>query len=478
MCNTNVNKIINLDKCPRENGHINWKKCVGLELEYIYNNKCGVIKIVEYINSDTLIVQCDNRQYNISPDSLKNIRIGRIIGAKNYDYIYEIGQTYQIGDFAFKIEDRYVKKDKKGRGRRFYKYTCLKCGAVLERVETSFKNGVGCPVCQNKLCYPGINDITIRAPWMIPYFPGGYEEARNYAPQSNEKVQLICPICGRKTNKKRLISDLYNDHSIGCSCDNSLTFPELVMFNLLTQFNINFIVHANKSVINWAGSYVYDFYIPKYSMIIETHGLQHYIEVPHFKTTLSERQIIDKNKEKLAINNNIVNYVAIDCRESDLEFILRSCISSGLLKILGIDVNKIDINQLYHKQKNETIQKFIQYIQDNPYARQIQVINDLKLNGHNELKKLCKMCGVKIPKSSIYLKLISIEDDSIIRKFSSVQEAYQYSIGMPWFIGTRHMIKKYMKKNKKINEKYIYVEYQPEIEHINGTLLTQGELQE
>jgi hypothetical protein len=56
MCNTNVNKIINLDKCPRENGHINWKKCVGLELEYIYNNKCGVIKIVEYINSDTLIV--------------------------------------------------------------------------------------------------------------------------------------------------------------------------------------------------------------------------------------------------------------------------------------------------------------------------------------------------------------------------------------------------------------------------------------
>lgn len=46
---------------------------------------------------------------------------------------------------------------------------------------------------------------------------------------------------------------------------------------------------------------------------------------------------------------------------------------------------------------------------------------------------------------------------------------------MPWFIGTPHMIKKYMKKNKIINEKFIYVEYQPEIEYINGTLLTQGE---
>ena len=478
MCNTNVNRKVDLSKCPTKNGHISWKECVGLELQYQYNDKSGVIKIVEYINCDTLVVEHNNKRYNIMPDNIRKAQIGRIIEYKNYDYIYEIEKTYQIGDFAFKINDRFIKKDIKGRGRRFYKYTCLKCGAILEKWENSFEYGYGCPVCHNVICYPGINDITIKAPWMIQYFPGGYEQARNYTPQSNERVQLICPICGRRSNKKRLISDLYNDHSIGCACDNSLTFPELVMFNLLSQFNVNFIIHANKNVITWANSYVYDFYIPDYSMIIETHGLQHYIEVPHFKTTLKERQIIDKNKEDLAIKNHIMNYIIVDCRKSDLEFILHSCINSGLLNILNIDFNKIDINRLYYKQKDKRLQKFMQYIQNNPYAKQIQVINDLKLNGHNELNKLCKLCGVKIPKSGIYLNLVSLKDDSIIKSFSSLSEAYQYSIGMPWFIGTYQTIKKYMDNGKIINLEYRYIEYQPKIQYINGTLLTQGEIVE
>jgi hypothetical protein len=32
MCNTNVNRKVDLSKCPTKNGHISWKECVGLEL--------------------------------------------------------------------------------------------------------------------------------------------------------------------------------------------------------------------------------------------------------------------------------------------------------------------------------------------------------------------------------------------------------------------------------------------------------------
>jgi hypothetical protein len=40
------------------------------------------------------VVEHNNKRYNIMPDNIRKAQIGRIIEYKNYDYIYEIGETY------------------------------------------------------------------------------------------------------------------------------------------------------------------------------------------------------------------------------------------------------------------------------------------------------------------------------------------------------------------------------------------------
>lgn len=41
---------------------------------------------------------------------------------------------------------------------------------------------------------------------MIPYFQGGYGEAKRYLAGSEEKKIFICPLCGRLKDKKCLFT--------------------------------------------------------------------------------------------------------------------------------------------------------------------------------------------------------------------------------------------------------------------------------
>lgn len=58
----------------------------------------------------------------------------------------------------------------------------------------------------------------------------------------------------------------------------------------------------------------YDIYLPKYNLIIEVHGLQHYEEVDIFQSTLEEVQSNDREKEEFAIMLGY-DYMVIDYRE-------------------------------------------------------------------------------------------------------------------------------------------------------------------
>ena len=46
--------------------------------------------------------------------------------------------------------------------------------------ERQILNGKRCACCSNSVVVEGINDIPTTAPWMVDYFPGGYEEAKRY----------------------------------------------------------------------------------------------------------------------------------------------------------------------------------------------------------------------------------------------------------------------------------------------------------
>ena len=53
---------------------------------------------------------------------------------------------------------------------------------------------------------------------------------------------------------------------------------------------------------------IYDFYLPKYNIIIECQGIQHFKDVDFFKLTLQEQIKIDKEKHDWCIKHNIVTY--------------------------------------------------------------------------------------------------------------------------------------------------------------------------
>ena len=86
----------------------------------------------------------------------------------------------------------------------------------------------------------------------------------------------------------------------------------------------------------------YDFYFPKVSLIVETHGLQHYEECSGIMKSFKEQQENDKLKYEIAVNNGIQNYVVLDCRKSQIDWIKESVIKSDLDKILNINYSEVD----------------------------------------------------------------------------------------------------------------------------------------
>nr|DAJ80621.1 MAG TPA: restriction enzyme [Caudoviricetes sp.] len=167
------------------------------------------------------------------------------------------------------------------------------------------------------------------------------EDAKRYVSQSNKYIEVRCPNCGK--NVKKRICKIYNYKSIGCSCGDGISYPEKFMNDVLNQLNVEFQSQLTKTTFEWCGDKRYDFYIPEYNMIIETHGRQHYTDNTNFKMSLKEVQENDRLKENLAKENDIKNYIVIDCRESDLEYIKNSILNSKLNDIF--DLSQINWNK-------------------------------------------------------------------------------------------------------------------------------------
>ena len=124
---------------------------------------------------------------------------------------------------------------------------------------------------------------------------------------------------------------------LGCNCGDGISYPNKINFHLLSQLNSEFISEAS---FNWTTK-KYDFYLHLFNSIVEVHGLQHYKEKQRSKTSrnLKEEQKNDKCKEELAKENGINNYIIIDARYSELEFIKSSILNSKLNELY--DLSKI-----------------------------------------------------------------------------------------------------------------------------------------
>lgn len=248
------------------------------------------------------------------------------------------------------IDRKYVDKISYKNGKeynvhyKYYKYRCLDCKNedwLIEYLLTSEKQHYGCNACCNppRKLVVGVNDIATIAPWMIKYFINP-NDVTKYFKFSKEKVNMLCPDCGRKHITTP--HNVYNNHGLTCPCQDGWSYPNKFMYAMLEQIGVNF--QAEK-MFNWSDERKYDNYIEYKGMkiITEQHGQQHYFkQFSKNGRTVEEEKENDEYKYHLAMSNGIDKYFVIDSSISSMEYMRKSIEESKLLVLL--DKTSDDIN--------------------------------------------------------------------------------------------------------------------------------------
>jgi predicted RNA-binding Zn-ribbon protein involved in translation (DUF1610 family) len=337
----------------RYEGKIDWNETAELKYKVkgIYDNIEFEAEIVRYeAKGQYIYLNCNSHiNFKMTTGDLQNCRFAKLlsIDKRTHEFIFNIGQNFNSIKRDLNIIDKeYRIAESNNQNMKWYKYKCNKCGYKGWIIESNLNIGKGCSVCSSapKKVEEHINSIVANEEthWMIPYFQGGYEEAKEFAPQSNKQVYLKCPDCGIVKNKPVSINNLYANHSIGCPCSDGLSYPEKFMYYFFEELDVEFKTQLSKVDFKWCDNIRYDFYILKINGILEAHGEQHYIEKTSFPHTLQEEVENDKFKKELALANGIdeENYIIIDCRKSELEWIKNKIIRSRLNYLF--DLSKVD----------------------------------------------------------------------------------------------------------------------------------------
>ena len=152
-----------------------------------------------------------------------------------------------------------------------------------------------------------------------------FDDCYGIACQSNKKFYFKCLDCSRVSTYKKNLNNIVRKRYSCQFCSDGISIPNKFMSNILKQLNEDFITELSSKEFSGKNYFRYDFYLPKYNMIIELNGLQHYEENTNFKYSLFEQQMNDLFKYKCA-KNHVDNYIVIDCRHSELEWMKENII--------------------------------------------------------------------------------------------------------------------------------------------------------
>jgi len=223
---------------------------------------------------------------------------------------------------------------------------CDGCGEIITGVKwQDYKKYVkedGKYYCQRcaKNGYKSWESVSITHPYLIKYFINT-EDTIKYSKGSKIELPMKCPYCGLK--KKMKIPTLIR--GFGCSrCSDGISYPQKFLFNMFQQLlDNNFEAELSKTTFKWCKNYKYDFYINKFNGIIcECHGKQHYENSKSNWDSLEDIRKNDKDKEDLAKENDIENYIVLDCRQSELKWVKDNIMNSKLPILLSFKESDID----------------------------------------------------------------------------------------------------------------------------------------
>ena len=218
---------------------------------------------------------------------------------------------------------------------RTYKFICEQGHVFDSLVSNVFQSGkFGCPICSGRRVLKGFNDLWTTHPEYAQLLKNK-DDGYKYSFGSNVKLCWVCPDCNNEIIAS--LSKIICNKHICPLCNSDTSYPEKFISNLLDQLCI---YYKKEKIFEWSNNKRYDFYLPRYDCIIETHGKQHYTKSDFAYCggkTYEEEQFNDNEKLFLAKEyGKISNYIVLDCRKSDANWIKCSILQSGLLDILQI----------------------------------------------------------------------------------------------------------------------------------------------
>lgn len=262
-------------------------------------------------------------------------------------------------------------------------WICDKCGNAYPCLVANKIGNRNCSYCYGRTILKGFNDMWTTNSELAELLLNP-EDGHKYKQSSQKRVDWKCSNCGTVITNKR-IGNVKNCGLSCPSCSDGKSYPEKFMYHLLRQIGINF---KMEKIFEWSQDKKYDFYLPDYDWIIEMHGGQH--SGRGFEglggRSLEDEQANDRYKEKKAKENNINNYIVIDARFSEFEYIKKSIFNSNLSRIFNLDT--IDWTSIEEK-SNKSI---------------VIEVWELWNNGLKDIQGICEKVGLSYPGVRNYLK--------------------------------------------------------------------------
>ena len=333
--------FIDFSNIPKDSrGKNSWKNGLNCLIPFCYKGIEGELLVVGYDFSTRKVeIQYKNNVYSVfSSDLLKN-RLGTIVGVIVKGFKFKVGDNIKNDKRDLTIIECFYKEAKDGHKVKYYKYHCNICGNEDYISEHQLiKDKTNCSVCMGNKVLTGYNDIATLRPDLVKYFVDK-ELTKVYRVTSSKKILAKCPICGY--SKLISIRNLANQGFDCNQCGDGVSYPNKFLCNFCKELKRNNLIqeYIMEKVFDWSYGKQYDAYITLnngQTLIIEAHGEQHYsggFERKHGRT-LQEEQRNDAEKCWLAYKNGVNNYIQLDCRESEGEYIKNNILNNELLSSL------------------------------------------------------------------------------------------------------------------------------------------------
>lgn len=326
--------------------YISWKDSVGKTLHFNIGDINGELFIKEYfpqmangIHAKLLITYL-TQDYLVSVSSISNgylpfINNQSVRNSNNLiNWSFNIGQKIEHDDLDITITNRKYEGHE-----QFYQFTCNKCSFnsfdYYSKLEFHSEYWISaynlrklkhCPCCgvRATIVKPGINDIATVAPWLIDFFQGGIEEARKYSKGMKYQKGLICPDCGNILKDKN-INRLYMRSVNPCFCQDSTSYPNRFLYNLLRQLTKHIDYWETEYSPEWISPKRYDGYviIQNKEFIIELDGELGHGNVTFFREKDTNGKFIDNYKDEVAAKHDIT-VIRIPCLDISFDNLKQS----------------------------------------------------------------------------------------------------------------------------------------------------------